>query len=128
MAKRKFTLFEIIVGIATIVGFVAAVLANPEFRQWAGLEKSESFIPENTSIPTQLIQATQPNAECITPQELAMQKDWTDMGWADEKYCGLRVSISTSDELPTLWEAIGVKRIYQNDQDRLMPSGVWSIY
>jgi hypothetical protein len=75
-----------------------------------------------------------PTPECISSQQLAARKGWTDIGCIDKKYCAqycaLRVNLSTPDELPFLWLAIGdkPKQIYQDDQNRFMSSGVWIIY
>ncbi len=115
-----------VIGAALIAGIVAIIIALPSLAPFF----SQSRPPIET-IASPIVQSTpitQPSIECISPKDLAIQKGWTDMGWADEKYCGLRVNLSNSDELPLSWEAIGASRIYQGDKDRNMSSGVWSIY
>ena len=52
MTEKKGSVFGIIVGIATIVGCIAAVVVIPEFRQWVGLGGSRpTEIPQPTPTP-----------------------------------------------------------------------------
>lgn len=79
--------------------------------------------PQPTAVPTS------EQISCVHPQELASQLGWREDGWADQKYGGLRVILSTSSTLPNMWEAISDgKTIREMDADRAMNPGTWSIY
>ena len=64
---------------------------------------------------------------CMLPSELAQQKGWTAFEMVDE-YGGYRVQLDQPDQLPSLWEANGARRITQLDPDRSMAAGTWIIY
>jgi hypothetical protein len=74
-------------------------------------------------------QGEQLTSGCIHPETLAQQKGWQVIEWADTRYGGLRVGLAKADQLPPKWEAIGEgQTIKQDDVDRHMNPGVWSIY
>lgn len=78
--------------------------------------------PPPTSVPVL-------NPACVQPADLATQMGWKNLGWADKTYGGLRVELTQPSQMPPKWEAITKGRhIYQDDADRSMATGVWSIY
>lgn len=73
---------------------------------------------------------TQPgNAACVDPTALASSHGWQNLGFADQKYGGLRVQLSGSDTLPSGWEALtSGGGIHESDTNRQMSPGNWTIY
>lgn len=82
--------------------------------------------------PSQPAPVTTPVAstsQCMQPDQLASQNGWQNLGFADKKFGGLRVQLSSSGTLPASWEALtGGKSIKETDPERSMTSGVWTIY
>lgn len=67
---------------------------------------------------------------CIDPEQLATQMGWTNLGWADKTYGGLRVQINQTSSLPVGWMAQGQDlNIGEYDANRVLPAGkVVTIY
>ncbi len=66
---------------------------------------------------------------CIQPTDLATQMGWRTVEWADQKYGGLRVELTTSGQLPSMWEALASGRqIKEADVNREMVTGFWTVY
>jgi len=77
MSSKKGTLFEIIVGICTIVGCIAAVLVIPEFRKITGLDSPTPSATNSPSIQT-ILAPTSKTISSVTNshQPVAQSVQW----------------------------------------------------
>lgn len=90
-----------------------------------------TYWPWNDDAPPISVTSTVTTATtaCENPQALATRMGWKVIEWADAKYGGLRVELTTGGQLASLWEAISSgKTIKETDTDRSMPAGVYTIY
>ncbi len=126
------------IGSETIRAFDGSVTAQ-RATYWPWLDENPPTASSSTMPPAQpaaqaIPAATPPgDVQCLDPVTLAMQKKWMKPGdkpnWADTQYGGLRVELKSTDQLPPKWEAISSGRtIKENDTDRTMVIGWWSIY
>lgn len=77
------------------------------------------------------VAATTPAAAgpCQQPQDLAKAMGWSEKGWGDQKFGGLRVELAAAGTLPALWEGIASgRKIAAADPAREMVPTVWTIY
>lgn len=85
--------------------------------------------PPAVVVPAPSAPVPAPVVGCIRPEALASQMGWQNLGFADPQFGGLKVQLNSTGNLPPSWEAIGNgKTIHQNDGDRGMGSGLWTIY
>lgn len=82
---------------------------------------------DNTKTDAKTAETPKTNVE--GPEQLATRMGWKVIEWADQKYGGLRVELSSPGQLPDKWEALASGRtIKESDTNREMVPGVWTIY
>lgn len=87
------------------------------------------WLDEDPTVGSVTTSVTVTAGDCIDPTVLATQMGWRNDGWADQKYGGLRVELTSNGQLPPMWEAQASGRsIKETDPNREMVIGFWTIY
>lgn len=92
-------------------------------------QATQATRPQATAVPPTPVPPTATPISCEQPADLASRMGWTNAGWADQRYGGLRVELTSQSQLPPMWEAItGGITIRETDANRAMAAGTWTIY